>query len=112
IVIRAFADGETEFAVYRNGSPRNAGRFLLFQDAPLLRGDRIDSAQVTRTHPQFLVPSVPSQSLRCCRWRSKTVFLDNLRFDHLKLLVWNQNSFDFRAMQQRYAITGSQISSL
>jgi hypothetical protein len=51
IIVRVFADRESERIAGGNRRPRNSGRLGLFGNGPLLRIHPINPAQIARAHP-------------------------------------------------------------
>ncbi len=73
VIVWAFTDGKMKSLAGRDGRPRNARRFFLFQHRPLVRIDRINSPQIARAHPERV--AVPRQRLRCPRQRRQSTLL-------------------------------------
>src|SRR5450755_905011 len=73
IIFGTFTDGKPKIFAGGNRRPRNSGSLGFFEDCPCLHIDRINAAQVARSHPQ--PPPMRGKRLRCrCRRRKSLSF--------------------------------------
>ena len=75
IVIRTFADSESQAAIRCHRRPRNSGRLGFSKNGPRFDIDAIYPTQIARTHPELV--AVPCQCLWCHSRRTKFLALDN-----------------------------------